>query len=775
MANEGGMVKISVSIALLFSLLLVQPLTARVLRVEVKERKEVADLPDIARTGPYEILKGVIYLEVNPDDPANQGIVDLRLAPRNKNGNVEYSTDFELHQPVEPNRGNRRLMYIVSNRGHGGNYFSWLRDRDWLYSEGWSYLYCGWQCDLEESEELYNLRAPRISNKGKPITGKVLFEFFSYEDNVIFSMPLVDKASPAYPIATMDNSHATLTARQYPWEKAVELPRSGWQFARYEERKVIPDSTSLYIKEGFKPGWLYDLVYEAKDPKVVGLGLAAIRDVVSFFRYEEKDQADFTNRLFGNIEYALAYGHSQSGRLLNYFVHQNFNGDEKRRIVFDGIIANCPGAGKGEFNSRFAQATRYSSHLEDNLYMTDYFPLLTVEQYDPITSEKGDAFKRARDSDFLPKFMIINSSTDYWTRAASLLHTDVEGKTDAKIDSSFRIYLISGRAHTEGRTGIVARALLVALDKWISEGVKPPESRIPRIADGTLVDLPTFKKNFPRIPSMILPSSYYQPIRLDPGPRWRTDGIADNVPPREGPRYVTLVPQVDMDGNEIAGVRMPDVAVPLASFIGWNQRSLDYSNTLSRNAGNVWPFALSQAERIKKGDSRKSILERYPDKKDYLSELSKSLLTLRQQRFLLAEDVSILLHEAAEQDYWPIDEEASLVSVKTATAQIPVVKRGESAILTVTFDGSPDQVISVKAVVREAPQSIYVFNNDGRDDDALAGDNVWTGRLDVVPNADPGEYHLDIRAFDMNWNPIFLSGTIKEGRGEPGSITIMVK
>jgi hypothetical protein len=583
------------------------------------------------------------------------------------------------------------------------------------------------------------------------------------------------RGSPAYPIVSLDNSHVSLTVRQYPWVKAVELPRSAWQFARQEAGKVIPDSTSLYIKEGFKPGWIYDLVYEAKDPKVVGLGLAAIRDVVSFLRYEEKDQGDFANRLFGNIKYAFAYGHSQSGRLLNHFVYQNFNGDEKKRIVFDGIIANCPGAGKGEFNSRFAQPTRYGSHLEDNLYLTDFFPLLTVEQADPVTGEKEYAFRKARNSGFLPEFMIINSSTDYWTRAASLLHTDVEGTTDAAIDPSFRIYLLSGRAHTEGRNGIIGRALLVALDKWVSEGIEPPDSRVPRIDDGTLVDLPTLKKNFPLIPKMILPSSYYQPMRLDPGPRWRTEGIADNVPPRDGPRYVTLVPQVDSDGNEIAGVRLPDVAVPLASFIGWSQRSLDYSNTLSRNSGSVWPFALSQAERVKNGDSRKSILERYPAKADYLSEVAKSLLTLKQQRFLLEEDVSILLQEAAEKDYWPVDEKTSLASVKAVAAQTPAVKRGESAILTVRFEGRPGYVVSVKAVVREAPQNIYVFNDDGRDKDELADDNVWTCRLNVRPNAEPGEYHLDIRAFDINWNPVFLSGTIKEGRGELGSIILSVK
>jgi len=766
------------AVALIFFLsvfLLIQPLAAKVVRVEVRERTEVWDVPDIARTGPYEILKGVMYLEVDPNDPANKDIVDLQLAPRNKNGNVEFSTEFELHQSVDPNRGNRRLMYIVCNRGHADNYFSWLMERNWFYSQGWSYLYCGWQCDLAESDELLNFRSPVISKNGKSVTGKVLFEFYSYEDVVIYSMPLDAKGSPAYPIVSMNKAHASLTMRQYPWEKAVAMRPGNWRFARLEKGEVIPDPTSVYIKEGFKPGWLYDLVYEAKDARVVGLGMAAIRDVVSFLRYEEKDQGDFANRLFGNIRYAFAFGHSQSGRLLNHFVHQNFNGDEKKRIVFDGIIANCPGAGKGEFNSRFAQATRYGSHLEDNLYMTDYFPLLTVEQSDPITGEKGDAFRRAKETGFLPKFMIINSSTDYWTRAASLLHTDVEGKKDEPIDPSFRIYSISGIAHTEGRTGIVGRALLVALDKWISEGVKPPDSRIPRIADSTLVDLPTFKNNFPRIPGKILPSSYYRPSRLDPGPRWRTEGLADHVPPREGPRYATLVPQVDGDGNEIAGVRLPEVAVPLATFVGWNQRSLDYSNTLSRNAGNVWPFAVSQAERMKNEDSRKSILERYPTKTDYLSEIAKALLNLQQQRFLLSEDVSILLQEAAEQDYWPVNEKASRVSVGSVVPLDPVVKRGESALLKVRLEGEPGQAISVKAVLREGSRFAFALNDNGRDEDERSGDNVWTGRFNVVPYIDPGDYHIDIRAFDVNWNPVFLSGTMKEGRGERASIRLTVQ
>lgn len=641
-----------IPIVLLSLLVLSSALNARVIRFEVKERQVIADLPDVSTTGPYEILKGVLYLEVNPDDPANGDIFDLRLAPRNQNGNVEFSTEFELHKPVDPQRGIRRLLHIVVNRGHTGHYFNFVLDKNWLYSRGWTYLYCGWQCDLEESDELLNLRAPVISDKGRTVTGKVLFELCNYEDTLVYALPLNEKGSPAYPMVSTEQSRASLTVRQYPWEKAVELAPSDWRFARCEGRRVIPDSTFLYVKKGFKPCWLYDLVYEARDPKVVGLGLAAIRDVVSFLRYEVQDQSGNANPLFGNVQHAYAYGHSQAGRLLNHFVYQKFNWDERRRIVFDGVLANCPGAGKGEFNARFAQATRYGSHLEDNLYMTDFFPLLTVEQSDPITGETGDAFKRARDSGFLPKFMVINSATDYWTRAASLLHTDVEGTKDADIDSSFRIYAISGIAHTEGRTGMVGRALLVALDKWVSEGIKPPDSRIPRISNGTLVDLTSFKKSFPRVPDMILPSSLYQPIRLDPGPRWKTEGIADNVPPIEGSRYITLVPQVDGSGNELAGVRLPEVGVPLATYCGWSQRRLSLSNTLSRNAGRSWPFSVSKEERLKNGDARPSIRELYPTKETYLSRLREHLEVLAREGFILHEEIPLLMKEGEGLKYW---------------------------------------------------------------------------------------------------------------------------
>jgi hypothetical protein len=750
---------------------------AEVVRLEIKDREVVSTSSDHGRSGPYEVITGIIHLEVDPDNPANRRIVDLLLAPRNGRGHVEFSTEFELHKPVDADRGNHRLLYFVNNRGSkvGNWHFNHQSGTNWLYVNGWSYLWCGWNCDVPESDQKLNITVPVATEKGETITGTIYAEMVSYKDDVIYSLPIVWGGSLAYPPVDMHQSDASLTMRQYRWTEPMEVPRDQWEFARVENDETVPDPNSVYIKQGFKPGWLYDLVYVAKDPKVAGLGLAAIRDVVSFFKYEAADEDGLENPLAGGIDHAYAWGHSQSARLLNHFIYQDFNGDEKRRMVFDGVMANCPGAGKGLFNSRFAQTTRHGSHLEDNLFAIDFFPFNTVEQYDPVTGERGDDLAAARRSGFLPKIFFINSSSDYWTRAASLLHTDVEGKNDSAIDPDVRIYSISGIAHTESRIGIIGRALLVALDQWVSYDVEPPASRIPKISDGTLVDLKAFRDVFPRIPGVLVPDSYYHPYRLDMGTRWQTEGIADYAPPKTGPRFVCLIPQVDEDGNELAGIRLPEVAVPLATYTGWSMRSPLFSRTLRRNAGDVRPFPVTPEEREKSGDPRKSIVERYPRKKDYLSEVTKHILYLRQQRLLLDEDVSMLLEEAATQDYWPLDESASLVSIDTAAARPPVAQRGESVQLTVVFDGPPDHVASVKAVVREAPQNFFVFNDGGRDDDEAAGDNVWTGRIDLVAGSVPGEYHLDIRAFDINWNPIFLSGTTKKGRGETASILITVK
>jgi hypothetical protein len=754
--------------------------TARVARVEITSREVVSASPDHSPSGSYEVLKGVIHLEVDPNAPANQLIVDLVLAPRNARGKVEFATDFELHKPVDTALGNRRLLYFVNNRGNkmGHAHFNVLqRDKNWLYNNGWCYLWCGWNCDVIESDQKLNIRVPVVTDNGKAITGKIYAEMISYSDStdIRFSLPIVWGGSLAYPPVSMDNVHATLTARPYRHEERVDIPHEKWAFGRMENGQLLADPNYICVRQGFEPGWLYDLVYVGRDPKVTGLGLAAIRDVVSFFRYDTADENGAHNPLAAEIAYTYAWGHSQSGRLLNHFVYQNFNVDEKGRKVFDGIMANCPGAGKGLFNSRFAQTTRHGSHHEDNLFPIDFFPFNTVEQYDPLTGERGDSLARARKSGFLPRMFFINSSTDYWTRAASLLHTDVEGKKDAEIDPSVRMYSIAGRAHVDDRIGVIGRALLTALDEWVSQGVKPPRSRIPKIADGTLVDLDTWRKTFPRIRRMSTPRSFYHPYRLDLGPRWLTEGIADNVPPLTGPQYTCLVPQVDEDGNEIAGIRLPDISAPLATYTGWNMRDPSFSRTLGRNTGRVWPLPQTAEERERTRDPRRAVLERYASKADYLLEVTKSLLELKMQRFLLDEDVTRLLMEAVQLTHWTGTEGASRVTITEVTVQPAKVRAGDTVVLSATFEGLKEGVLTVRAKFREADNFYCFLNDDGRDGDGTAGDNVWAGEIRIPSNVPARQFHFEFQAVDKDFKGIYLKDTVQGGVGEQGLAAFTVR
>jgi Alpha/beta hydrolase domain/Tetratricopeptide repeat len=613
--------------------------SAKVVRLQIESRERIVGEKFNPAVGAYERITGTIHLEVDPRDEANSRVADLLLAPRNARGQVEFSTEFELLRPVDLERGNDRLLYFVNNRGnrHGAGFFSNELEYNWLWDQGYSYLWCGWACDVRKDDRKLNISVPIATENGKSIVGRVYAQMINHNNDPVPSLSLTWGGSIPYAAISLDNTGAELTRRRYPWDKPEVVPGPTWSFARMENGQVLPDPRHIYIEKGIQPGWLYDLVYTSQNPPIVGLGLAAIRDVVSYLRYEDADEAGLANPLSGHVEYTYSWGHSQSARLLNHFVWQGFNGDEEGRIVFDGVMPNCPGAGKGQFNSRFAQTTRHGSHLEDNLYPVDFFPLAFEKQTDSVTGETGDALGLARNLGHVPKMMILNSSTDYWTRAASLLHTDVEGTRDAGIDPSVRIYSVAGIPHTAGRSGVIGRALLVAMDEWVSQGIEPPLSRIPRIADGTLVDLAAVRDRIPAIPGFRLPDSFYHPLRLDPGPRWRLEGLADHVPPLAGPRFVCLVPQVDVDGNEIAGVRLPEIDVPLATHCGWYLRNPSFSHSLGRNAGRVWLFAADRAARGS-DDDRPSNSERYPTPEDYSEPVEASLKKLLTDRLILPMD-----------------------------------------------------------------------------------------------------------------------------------------
>jgi len=670
--------------------LITAPAYAQVMRIEILRREPFAGGASFAAVGPYEIVAGRLYLEADPDDPANQRVHDLALAPRNARGKVEYSTEFFLLKPVDPARGNGRLLYDVLNRGHklalglfNGASVAELQDagNGFLMRRGYSVLWSGWSGDVMEGGGRMSARLPVAREHGREITSTVYAEMESsltqmYENRqspgagdatkIRKSLPLAWGDTLAYPAVSLDNRQARLTVRAARSEPAVEIARARWQFARWENGEILPDPASVYLEEGFAPGMLYELTYIAGNPRVAGLGLASVRDVVAFFRYDDTDAAGAPNPLTGAIEHAYGVGVSQSSRFLNHFLYEGFNSDRRGRIAFDGLIMYVGGAGKGLFNYRFAQTTRHGSQHEETLYPTDFFPFATVPQEDPVTGQRGDAFARARALGNLPKIYYIQTSTEYWARAASLLHTDVQGKKDLPVDPNVRIYLYSGAAHNAMAGGLaehplnrrkaapMLRASLVTLDDWVSRGIEPPPSRYPRLDDGTLVELPQFVSAFPKLPAVHLPSRYYQPLRLDPGPRWQSQGVADHAPPLAGPTYHTLLPMVNSDGNELAGVRYPDIAVPLGAFTGWNIRTEESGapGMLLRWQGSHFPFARTERERKENRDPRPSIAERYPTRDIYLGKIAEAALRLRSERFLLDEDMIEILESAAEQTLW---------------------------------------------------------------------------------------------------------------------------
>ena len=511
------------------------------------------------------------------------------------------------------------------------------------------------------------IELPVARRDGKPITGRIYAEICV--NNPVKSQPFYWGNSNAYPAVSLDNGTAVLTARPDRRSPPREITHDKWSFAREQDGKPVPDPKHLYLAGGFKPGWLYELVYTGRDPRVTGLGFVAARDCISFFRFADADRAGTANPLAGAIEKSYIFGISQSGRFIHHFLYDGFNTDEAGRMVIDGAMPHVGGGGKGQFNFRFAQTTRHGSQHQDNLFPSDFFPFNSVPQTDPVTGRTGDSFARSRRNGHLPKIFFSETSTEYWCRAGSLLHTDVEGKRDAAIDPKVRLYYFAGAQHgnsSSPRRGNMLnqrntlnhrpllRAMLVALDRWVSSGIEPPASRYPRIADGTLVTLEKWQQSFPALPGVRKPEVLFAPLRLDSGPRWHSEGIADFIPPKVGRPFVTLVPAVDADGIELAGIRLPGVSVPLATYAGWNIRDPKHgaAGMLGRWSGSRWPLPRTRADREQSGDPRRSILERYPTRADYLAAVTAAALELQGERRLLDEDVTRILQAAARVSAW---------------------------------------------------------------------------------------------------------------------------
>ncbi len=618
--------------------------------LEVNRNEAVLSGKTFGLAGSYRKLSGKAHFTLDPNAPSNQAIVDLKLAPRNSSGLVEFHADFFLLTPTDPAKSNGKLLYEVGNRGtkaalrvfqkaeasvdpttpqHFGDGF--------LMEQGYSILWMGWQWDVPEGRMRMNL--PIATENGSPITGLVRGNFILYKRSP--TAELADRNHLAYEPASMDNPEDTMTIRDTATGAPQRIPRGDWQ--------MLP-AGKVSLKGGFAPGMIYDVVYKAKNPRVLGASFAATRDLIAYFK-------SASNKTLPAIKLAYGWGVSQSGRYLRHFLYEGFNEQEVGGKVFDAVLDEVGGAGRGSFNNRFGQASRDAEQHFNFFFPVDIFPFTDGPTSDPFTKQTDSLLARADAKKVTPLLFHVLSSSEYYNRAGSLIHTDPEGKVDIAPPPTSRIYLISSTPHFPGafpptrqggpepetaaalsplsRTPIM-RALFSALDAWACLGIPPPDSQYPKLSNQTLVS--PQRANWPSIPNVTLPPPALKVFQLN----FATE------PPKIGSQYTTLVPALDANGHDIAGIHHPAITVPLATYTGWNYRhqSVGAPSQLAGETGSILPFAKTKATRNVVTDSRPSIAERYPSKEHYLGLYTTAAQTLIRNRFLLAIDLPDLLDQA---------------------------------------------------------------------------------------------------------------------------------
>ncbi len=650
--------------------------------LEITNRASFASGESFGNVGAYELLEGTAHFAVDPSHSRNQGITDLELAPRNSAGRVEFTSDFSMLQPVNIDRGNRRILFDVVNRGRktaltfngvpiptdataplqAGN--------GYLMRRGYTVVWGGWQADVPPTPGLIGLQGPEAVGPQGPLTGKIMCQFQCNEPTQVFL--LADREHLANPAADPDEAEATLTVRDLPNSPATPVDRSQWSFVRVEDEDVEPQHSHVYMPSGFEPGKIYQLVYTTNVSRIVGLGFVAMRDAVSFLKYAPVTSG---NPLAGAIDYAYAIGRSQSGRFLRQYIHTGINEDEEDRTALDGIIPHVAGGMRGEFNLRFGQPSKDVCYI-----IPEMFPFTDTPQADPVTGAQGSLLDAMERRGRVPKIMFTNTSAEYWRGDAALIHTDLETLTDAPESPSVRRYHFAGCQHgsgdfpplevraTDGIRGQLPfnsvdyapllRAALDNLDRWVTTGEEPPASRHPSLNDGTAVESHTLLDRFAQLPGVKVPNQTTRAIRLDYGPEAHL-GRTTNLPADEGAEFPALVADLDESFNERSGIRLPDLSVPVATYTGWNLRDESIGNPglfigiTGGLAGWTLPLPATQAEREATGDPRASIEERYASREDLLEQVTRAATDLVSEGYLLEEDVPEVVELAGRKyDYF---------------------------------------------------------------------------------------------------------------------------
>ena len=602
---------------------------AEVTKVTIANRTVVAGGEAFGQVGPYEKLTGTIEFALDPADKHNSRVVDLEHAARAADGRVHFSADLYVLRPVEAQKGNGALLFEIANRGRKGLLGRFNRGAGgsqdpmaaadfgdgFLMKEGYTLVWVGWQFDVQPP-------FVRIEAPAADVQGRVRYSF-------IVDAKQTDTSPadlPAYPPLDLNDRTASLTVRDRFWGTPTRINREKWRF------NVQNSRVHIVFDEGFEPGRLYEIDYPAGGAKAAGVGMAAVRDAASAFRY----RTDLPIR--GRTAYI--FGASQSGRFLRQFLHDGFNADEEDRRVFDLVWPHIAGAGQGSFNERFA-APGY------NTFSATQYPFTDLAQTGP--RGERDGILAAYRPNQVPKVIYTNTSVEYWGlgRSAALTHLTPDGTRDADLPENVRIYHLAGTQHGEAvfpptpgtgqalgnpmPQGNVMRAILRAAYQWVESGTRPPDSRHATLRDQTLVQLKAI--GFPAIPGVGDPRTIEGPGHLD-------EGHFAALP--------FLVPKVDADGNEVAGIRVPELVVPLATTTGWNFRAERVGNptTLYALLGSYVPFARTKAEREARRDPRLSVEERYRDREDYLGRIRTAAASLVKDRFLLQEDIDDVVQRA---------------------------------------------------------------------------------------------------------------------------------
>jgi hypothetical protein len=633
------------------------------LRVEIRSREPYLAGRAFGPHGAFETLRGKAYFALDPQLDANRTVVDLELAPRNPLGRIEFSTDLEILSPVDPTLGNGVVLYDVNNRGNPTALRQFNSGADeFLARHGFILVWSGWSAEVQPGGRRLRLDAPIAHENGKPLRGIVRFEMVS--DREASRLSIAQWANQgAYPPTKEGEERATLTWRLREQDPRVAIPREQW---RLEQRTIEADGESgqlpqieLVLSSGFQPGYLYELVYEAQGSRVQGTGLAGIRDLVSAIKYSRNDNNPLrTSAGAPAIRYAYGFGTSQSGRCLRQFLYDGFNTDEHGRQVFDAVMPHVAGGGLGFFNHRFAMPTRHNAQHDSHCYPADMFPFAYDDQRDPFSERTDGILRRARAAGTVPKIMHTQTSSEYWHRSGSLVHTDPLGKQDTPLPPEVRVYAFGGCQHGAG-SGLpgprgngqlpanpadyrpLLRGLLLALDRWVRTGQEPPPSVYPQVSEKTLVSWRQEASGWLPLPRVRYPEVIQRPEFLDRGVEFFKFRRITQEPPLRRGEYVVRIPAYGSDNNELGTLLLPAVAVPVGTYTSWNlrHRSVGAENELLTLTGGFIPLASTEPQRRETGDPRPALSERYQNFEDYRRRFLEVARQLVAQKYVDAEEM----------------------------------------------------------------------------------------------------------------------------------------